>query len=60
MKLYESPRGAIIKTENGDEFKFHHINEMFAYCTTAKDEIVNLEAWTEIKVIENFSQENEK
>lgn len=51
MKLYELPRNVKIKTENGDEYMFKHIDGMYSLCYTTKGDTVHLPAWTEVEVI---------
>jgi len=58
MKLYECPRNVLVRsleTEEGDEpleFKFHHVDGMYSYCTLENGEVVHLAAWTEVEIIE--------
>jgi hypothetical protein len=51
MKLYEVPRRSRVKTEDGYEFNFDHIDGMYSYCTDDDGNVVHLMAWTEVEIV---------
>lgn len=64
MKLYDVPRNSIIRVKEdyegppgapsilaGDVLKFSHIDGMYSLCMTQTGQIVHLEAWAEVEVL---------
>jgi hypothetical protein len=64
MKLYEVPNYTMVRlvpetevkipvgsTLPTDVFKFHKIDGMYSYCTTADGTVVHPAAWTEVEVV---------
>jgi hypothetical protein len=58
MKLYECPRNVLVKTEDGNTVKFHHVDGMYSYCTTEGGQVLHLAAWTEVEILKE--QDNEQ
>jgi hypothetical protein len=53
MKLYEVPRKTNVKTKDGEEFFFDHVDGMYSYCLTKEKprQVVHLPAWEEVEII---------
>ena len=45
-KLHDLPRNTPIKTENGDNLFFHHLDGMYSLCEDKEGNFVHLAAWT--------------
>lgn len=56
MKLYDVPRNTWVRSiEPGAEdleFKFHHIDGMYSYCTDKEGNVCHYQAWMEVEPIE--------
>lgn len=56
MKLYECPRGSIVRPKldigfEDDHFIFDHIDGMYSYCKTMHGEVFHPVAWLEVDII---------
>ena len=55
MKLYEVPRNTRIRVPamDNEELMFDHIDGMYSVCRDKTGEIVHLNAFTDVEVLEN-------
>ena len=55
MKLYNVPKNTKIRIQ-GDEgneiFTFHHIDGMYSYCTDSEKNVVHLQAWSDVEIVD--------
>lgn len=65
MKLYDVARNTMIRVaeqtstppggipgEDGEVYRFLHIDGMYSYCVNDKNQVVHLAAWTEVEIVE--------
>ena len=43
---------ASIEVKVGDEFTFYHVDGMYSYCKDNDGNIVHLQAWAEVEVVD--------
>ena len=56
MKLYEVPKNTMVRhpnINNGEPFKFHHVDGMYSYCTLKDNSILHLAAWEDVEVVDS-------
>lgn len=52
MLLYEVPRNTWVKIEDIEEpILYHHADGAYSYCTLVNGDIIHINAWTEVEII---------